>query len=362
VIGALALVLLAQAAGADEKAVRLPGGEHAWVAAHRLELRRGKAKAALALPPDATGIARVSAGPPLTLTLERVCPPNLTLTLSQAELDARFALAAAEGEARKGGRADAAKQLGRALAGAPRDVELRLALARLQLGAAAEADAVETLRGGLAARGPEVLWAVLEDAQLRPLAGRLGLPARPAGLVSGSEPPASLAAWSPDRRWFVSGRDGGRVQFVDDAGHDVSSLALLSGDDFDASGDVSEAAHPRLQRRVADLDRLLGAFGFRAFDRAGAGKQEVRDDLTWLRWKDRGLVASAGGTSLRVRRNGQVVFEKAVETMGTIGLRWGQLLADPSLLVLSWERRSGNDECPNGDGLEVVKLAGTPGR
>jgi hypothetical protein len=349
-------VLLVGAVGVEEKVVRLPGGAQAWVIDHHLELRRGKDRARVPLPADVTGLARVVAGPPLTLTLERICPPPLALTLTAAELEARFALANAQAGARQGRPADAIKQLGQALAQAPRATDVRLALARLQLDDKAEAAAAETLRGGLQEHGPEIFWAVLGDAKLRPLAGRLGLVDRPAGLVAGTEPPSSLAAWSPERSWFAAGQDNARLVIVDAIGAEVLALSLLSGADLDASGDVAVEARPRLARRLADLDRLLGAFGFRALDQAGAGAKETGDELSWLRWKDRGLVASAGGVSLRVRRAGRVVFEKAVETSGTIGLRWGHYLADRGLLLLAWSRRSGNSECPNGDGLVIVPL------
>lgn len=349
-------VLLLGTAAAGERA-QLPGGVEASIKDHALELRRGKEKASLPLPADATAIARVSPGPPITLTLERTCPPPRTLTLTQAELDARFTLAAAQAGARQGRRAEATKQLTQALGAAPQAIDVRLALARLQLEDKAEPVAIETLRAGLQdARGPELFWAVLSDAKLRPLASRLGLPDRPAGLVAGTEPPSSLAAWSPERGWFVAGQDNARVVIVDGTGAEVLALGLLGGADLDPSGDVTDEARPRLKRRLGDLDRLLGAFGFRRFDHAEAGKLETGDELTWLRWKERGLVASAGSTSLRVRRAGQVVFEKAVPTTGTIGLRWGQYLPERSLLLLCWSRRSGNDECPNGDGLAVVKL------
>jgi hypothetical protein len=59
---------------------------------------------------------------------------------------------------------------------------------------------------------------------------------------------------------------------------------------------------------------------------------------------------------IRLRRDGQAIFERKIETAGTIKLDRGQYLADgPLLLLLQWSRRSGSDACPNGGGLVIVK-------
>jgi hypothetical protein len=104
--------------------------------------------------------------------------------------------------------------------------------------------------------------------------------------------------------------------------------------------------------------RLLAWFDFVALERAGRAEAGSSGDpsLSQLRWKEPGLVASAGGTVLRLRRQGAVVFERKLDTVGTVGLDWGHHLPQDQLVVMGWSRRSGNDECPEGDGLVVARL------
>jgi hypothetical protein len=360
----LMLALLAPGAGrageAGPTTVKLPGGARARVTDHRLELRRGTEKATLPLPSDVTDIARASGGDPTTLTLERICPPALTMTLTGPEVEARFLLAGAQARLRTGGRAEALATLTRAMSAAPRQVDLRLALARLQLEDKAEAASVETLRAGLERTPLETYWGMLADDKLAALAPKLGLPQQPAGLAGSGEAPLFRGVWSPARKWFAIGVETGSLEVFDLEGRTLFTTELAAAADLDGDGALTGPGRQRMRNRVRLADRLLGAFAFRALDAAGRieGQNSGDQSLSWLRWKDHKLVASAGGTVIRLRRDGKVIFERKIDTTGTIGLDWGQYLADGPLAVMAWSRRSGNDECPNGSGLAIVKLPG----
>jgi tetratricopeptide repeat protein len=358
-----ALLLAVEPATTDEdnsvRIVRLPGGETARVEKGRLQLRRGNAKASLALPESVSGIQGVSKGEPFTITLEQTCPPALPLSLSKGEIEARFLLAEAELLGRRKQRAEATERLRKASALAPKQTDVRLALARLQLEGGNEGAAIESLRAGLSERPLETYWGALVDSKLSVLAARLGLPPQPAGVVKG-DVLWGLAAWAPERRWFASveagtGEGAARLVVWDVDERELLSVSLEAEIET-SSGEVTARSRPRARRQAANLDKLLGAFGFRPYDPAREGKSESADHLSWLRWKDRGLSASAGNQTVRVRRDGKVVFERKIETMGTIALGKGHYLPEAGLLLLGWSRVSGSDDCPNGSGLVIVKL------
>ena len=142
---------------------------------------------------------------------------------------------------------------------------------------------------------------------------------------------------------------------VDRDGHEIMTTPLLTGADFDENGDVSEEARPRSRKRLANVDRLLGAFGFRALDRWEPGDQNDRRGDP-RRVERPGAYSINYENVIRLQRDGKLLFEKPVETTGTIGLRWGKYLSSKSLVLLAWTRRSGRSNDASLKDLEGGKV------
>jgi hypothetical protein len=336
----------------------------------RLLITRGTTKATMPLPDDVDSLASLTESqtpiPTITLGLERICPPARQLTLTPGDLEARFLLAAAARSLRRKQTDEAIATLHKALALAPKQVDVRLTLARTVLAAGRAQEAERILKEGMLPTPFGVYWGVLAESSLAPFAARL-TPAS-ANVGPPSRGGVEDVAWSASRRQVAFVEEPWDLSVYSKEGAEVFLVPLALGPEVDEEGEVLPSAKKTVARRLSRAEQVLRGLDFRllALDlkvRAELSDAGSRDmDLSWVRFKDRKIVASMGGTTLRVRRDGKVVFERRIDTQGSLRLDWGIFLADENVVLLSWSHLAGSDTCPRQNGVEIVEVpAGPPG-
>jgi hypothetical protein len=279
--------------------------------------------------------------------------------LTNGDVDARFLFEKANGLWKKGSKAEAIDRLKEAVAAAPAQTDVRLALAGRQLEAGSEVAAVDTLRASPPSVELQTYWAALGDPKVASLLPKVGLPQ--STVVLGHDPPDRLF-WSPERKWFAwVGVNGLEIHGLD--GTLVFSDPIARPNDLDEDRNVVPKSAAAVQRRWGYAEKLLGAFSFVPFaSMSKLDHNELSEDLSfsWLRWKALDLVVSAGKNIIRVRRAGTVIFEKKIEADGEIRVESADYAPQGPYLFVGWGRWSGPDECPVWAGIEIVHLPPAP--
>jgi len=340
----------------------LSSGESLSLSPHRsLLIRQRRANASLPLPGDVTellGVDEATTGNAIVLRLGRECPPDRKLTITHEALQARLLVATEEHGQSTAGLAT----LRRAVGLAPDQADLRLKLVRALLATGQAREAEQIFSEGMRATPFEMAWLARQGHEFAALLANLPAAKTKVDLQyrDGEAPPAGVA-WSPTRRQAAFIDETWNLRVTAAGNSDVFEAALTLGPDLDASGAVSPAALRKVANRVAAAEAMLGQLGFHSLERARRVDGERNADfITHIRWKESGVVASAGDAVIRVRQSGKIVFEEKIDTIGTVGLDWGIPLPEESLLLLSWSRIVGSDTCPNGSGISQVPLATPP--
>jgi hypothetical protein len=299
--------------------------------------------------------------PTISLVLERVCAPWRQVALAPNDLEARFLLASAKQSLKSKLREEAIATLQKAIALAPKQPDLRLLLARTAISDGKNQEAERVIKDGMATMPLQTYWGLLEDPVLAPLSSRL-VPPTPTNepILRGVDLALHSVAWSPSMRQVAFINQHWNLVVFSKDGAEVFSAPIALGADLDDDGDLRRSSRATVARRVARADQVLRALGFQSVkpsQRVSADVGTTDSDLSHIRWKELGIVASAGRNVLRVRREGQVIFERRLEISGEARLAWGAYLAESKLLLLAWDSRAGNDECPNLDGVEMVELS-----
>jgi hypothetical protein len=324
-----------------------------------LLIRQGRTQAFLPLPRDVIELVGVDEEPAkglLSLKLGRACSPDRRLTLTRDGLSARLLLALERGR----GEAMLAS-LRKAVALAPNQADLRLRLLRGLIAAGQAKEAEQILVEGMRVTPFDVAWLARQDAVFAPLVAKLPNAKAKIDLAyrSGELPPTG-AAWSPSRRLAAFVDESWNLRVASSGTTEVFMAELALGRELDESGRVVPSARKAVVARIAAAEAMLGQLEFQPLETDRRISAERGGDLSWVRWKERGVSASAGNTVIRVRQGGKVVFEEKIDTEGTIALDWGVPLPEDSLLLLAWSRASGSDTCPNGAGVSQVVLPGQP--
>ncbi|MBN2576694.1 MAG: hypothetical protein JXP73_19165 [Deltaproteobacteria bacterium] len=361
----LLLAGLATAAAEGQRAAKRSGGGFLLSTGERLSLsksgtlriRQGRAEASLPLPRDVAELVGVDEGPvpgAIGLKLGRACPPDRSLALTHEDLEARLLVARTRGRGQT-----MLAALRKAVVLAPNQADLRLKLLRGLLAAGQAQEAKRILSEGLRVTPFEVAWLAGQDKEVARLVTEASAARPPVDLgCRGAEPSPASAAWSSARRMAAFVDHAWNLRVVAAGNAEVFTGELGLGRELDESGRVLPAATKAVAARVAAAEAMLGLLGFRTLPTSQRISAERNDDLSWVRWKERGVVASAGNHVIRVRQGGKVVFEDKIDTTGTIGLDWGLPLPEEGLLLLAWSRIVGSDTCPNDSGISQVPLPG----
>ncbi len=338
----------------------LSSGERLSLSPRRtLLIRQGRAAAFLPLPGDVTdllGVDEETTGNVIALRLGRECPPDRRLTITHEALQARLLVATGHGQSAPG-----LPALRRAVSLAANQADLRLRLVRALLAADQAQEAKQTFTEGMQVTPFEMAWLVRQGKDLAPLIAKLPAAKTKVDLqYRGREAPTAGVAWSPSRRLAAFVDDSWNLHVMAAGNAEVFVADLALGPELDELGRVIPAAQRTVADRVAAAEAMLGQLGFRSLSTDQRIRAERNDDLSWVRWRDRGVVASAGNTVVRVRLGGKPVFEEKIDTVGSVVLDWGLPLPEEGLLLLAWSRVAGSDTCPNGSGISQVPLSAAP--
>ena len=326
-----------------------------------LIIRQGLAKAVLSLPGDVTdllGVDDETTESAIVLTLGRECPPGRKLTITHKVLQARILVATEEHGQGVAGLATLRTAVGLA----PDQTDLRLKLVHALLTAGKTQEAEQTFSDGMRVTPFEMAWLARQGHEFDALIANLPTAKSKVDLqYRNREAPPAGVAWSPSRRLTAFVDDLWTLRVTAAGNRDVFEGAVAWGPELDALGVVKPAAQRKVANRVAAAEAMLGQLGFRSLETARRVEAERNDDfLSWVRWKDRGVVASAGDIVIRVRQGGKVVFEEKIDSVGPVALDWGISLPEDGILLLAWSRVAGNDTCPNGSGISQVPLPAPP--
>jgi len=340
----------------------LSSGERLSLSPHRtLLIRQGRNNALLPLPGDVTdllGVDEETTENTIILRLGRDCPPERKLTITHEALQARLLVATAE----HGQGAAELETLRRAVGVDPDQADLRLKLVHALLTAGKTLEAEQIFSEGMRVTPFEMAWLARQGHEFAALVANLPAAKTKVDLRyrDGEAPPAGVA-WSPSRRQAAFIDETWNLHVTATGNSDVFEAALTLGPDLDASGAVIPAALRKVANRVAAAEGMLGQLGFSSLSAARRIEAKRNDDfISSVRWKERGVVASAGDAVIRVRQGGKIVFEEKIDIIGTVALDWGLPLPEEGLLLLAWSRVAGSDTCPNGRGISQVPLSAAP--